>query len=130
MQVPDSQPASPKPVLIPPPNKRVHPIIVNGQLDLIALAAAQLSPDSALNILHTCQWTTEGTIAIATALVNTIHSRMAEADKREGELKARIAHLESVIEGYQGTFNTAPDGYSIAINSTTAIQIPIGSGFY
>jgi hypothetical protein len=71
-------------------NRHPSPLIVNGQLNLHALAASHLSPDSALNVLCNCEWTTEGTIAIVQGIVNAMHAHQTEYDLKVGKLESNI----------------------------------------
>jgi hypothetical protein len=116
--------------LTPLPNCRPHPLIIDGQLDLQALAASRLSPDSAFNVLRDREWTTEGTLAIVKGIVNALHARQREHDLQVETLKNDITQLRNTLAGYEETFDIAPEGFELATDMVAQIEIPIGNGFH
>jgi hypothetical protein len=116
--------------LTPLPNRHPSPLIVNGQLDLHALAASRLSPDSALNVLHDCEWTTEGTIAIVQGIINALHACQTKHNLKVGALKSNIRQLRNTLAGYKETFDIAPEGFELATDTVAQIEIPIGNRFH
>jgi hypothetical protein len=116
--------------LAPLPNRHPHLLIVNGQLDLQALAASRLSPDSAFNVLRDHEWTTEGTLAIVKGIVNALHARQREHDLQVATLKSNITQLHNTLAGYEETFDIAPEGFKLATDTVAQIEIPIGNGFH
>jgi hypothetical protein len=116
--------------LTPLPDCHPNLLIVNRQLDLHALAASWLSPDSVLNMLHDHKWTTKGTIAIVQGIVNALHARQTEHDLQVAALKSNICQLCDILAGYEETFDIAPDGFELATDTVAQIEIPIGNGFH
>jgi hypothetical protein len=125
-----SLPADTTPNLTPLPGRRPHPLIIDGQLDLQALAASRLSPDSAFNVLRDREWTAEGTLAIVKGIINALHSRQREHDLQVEALKNNITQLRNTLAGYEETFDIAPEGFELATDAVAQIEIPVGSGFH
>jgi hypothetical protein len=125
-----SIPADAIPNLIPLPGRRPNPLIVDGRIDLHALAASCLSPDSAFNVLRDREWTAEGTLAIVKGIINAIHTCQTEHDRKVGELEDNIQQLRNTLAGYKETFDMAPEGFKLATNTVAQIEIPVGNRFH
>jgi hypothetical protein len=97
---------------------------------LVALSAARLSPDSALNLLRQRDWSPESTVAIVTGIVNATHKRTEDAATTIASQRATIDRLRGAVANYEEIYDMAPDGYELATESVAEIQIPVGSGFY
>jgi hypothetical protein len=92
--------------------------------------ASHLSPNSAYNVLHDCKWTQEGTLTIVKGIINLVHACQTEHKLKVRKLESDICHLCDLVASYEETFNMALEGFELATDSVSWIQIPIGHGFH
>ena len=67
---------------------------------------------------------------IANGLLQTIADREASTSVATKRYEDRLHHLEQKVLHYEGTFNSAPDGYELNNGKISNFHIPVGDGLY